>query len=78
MVFYKHKRRGTVKKSVYALNAYQTLKTVTCGKVWCSELLRFWTFSIIWDYKTRSRRFGNWICVRSKVKGARRQLCWVP
>jgi hypothetical protein len=35
-----------------------------------SELLGFWTFSIVWysrDYKTQC--FGNWICFRHLVRG---------
>jgi hypothetical protein len=27
--------------------------------------------------KTRTRRFGNWICFRHQVMGERRLLCWV-
>jgi hypothetical protein len=28
--------------------------------------------------KTRTRRFGIWICFRPEVKGGRRLICWVP
>jgi hypothetical protein len=44
---------------------------------WHSELLGFWTLSVVRDYKTITRRFGNWICLRPQVKEERRKLCWV-
>jgi hypothetical protein len=49
--------------------------------VYCTEnYLVFWTFSIVWySRKQKTRRFGNWICFRPQVKGARRHLLsWAP
>jgi hypothetical protein len=37
--------------------------------VYNTELLGFWTFSIIRYSRTqKARRFGNWICFRLQVK----------
>jgi hypothetical protein len=34
-----------------------------------SELLGFWTLSIVQDQKTKIRHFGNSICFRLQAKG---------
>jgi hypothetical protein len=40
-----------------------------------SELLSFWTFSIVlYSRNEKTRRFGNWICFRPQIQFPKRRV----
>jgi hypothetical protein len=46
--------------------------------LWDSDLLDFWTSSIIWYSRIyKAQRLGNWICFHLQVGGERHILCWI-
>jgi hypothetical protein len=60
---------------LFKMIIYYTCQTVE-GKH--SDLLGFWSLSIVWYSRLRTQHFGNWICFHPQVREEEHLLSWVP